>query len=80
VAALDLPTHGVQAATTAAIDTLTRALALKLLERDITVNAVSLEINKPCAPEDVADVIAYLVTDQGHAVTGQVICVDNRQR
>ena len=46
---------------------LTRVFALELRERDITVNAVSLEVGKPCAPDLVADVIAYLLSDQGHA-------------
>ncbi len=71
-------THGVQAASVAAIDTLTRALALELSERDITVNAVSPEVDKPCTPDSVADVIAYLLSDQGHAITGQVIHIENR--
>ena len=38
-----LRTHGVYAATKAPTDVLTRALAVELHERDITVNAVSLE-------------------------------------
>ena len=71
-------THGVQAASAAAIDTLTRALALELSERDITVNAVSPEVDKPCTPDSVADVIAYLLSDQGHAITGQVIHIENQ--
>ncbi len=54
---------------------LTRALALELHERDITVNAVSLEAGRPCAPDRVADVIAYLLSDHGHRITGQVLQV-----
>ena len=54
---------------------LTRALALELHDRDITVNAVSLEAGRPCAPDQVADVIAYLLSDQGHRLTGQVLRV-----
>ncbi len=65
--------HGLYAATKAATDVLTRALALELRERDITVNAVSLEIDRPCAPNQVADVIAYLLSDHGHRITGQVL-------
>ena len=68
-----LRTHGVYAATKASADMLTRALALELHERDITVNAVSLEAGRPCAPDRVADVIAYLLSDQGHRITGQVL-------
>jgi 3-oxoacyl-[acyl-carrier protein] reductase len=70
-----LSTHGLYAATKDATDVLTRALALELHERDITVNAVSLEIDKPCAPNQVADVIAYLLSDHGHRITGQVLRV-----
>jgi len=70
-----LRTHGHYAATKAATDVLTRALALELRERDITVNAVSLEIDRPCAPNQVADVIAYLLSEHGHRITGQVLRV-----
>jgi 3-oxoacyl-[acyl-carrier protein] reductase len=68
-----LRTHGPYAATKAATDVLTRALALELQERNITVNAVSLEIDRPCAPNQVADAIAYLLSDHGHGLTGQVL-------
>ena len=68
-------THGLYTATKAATDVLMRALALELRERDITVNAVSLEIGRPCAPDQVADVIAYLLSDYGHRITGQVLRV-----
>jgi 3-oxoacyl-[acyl-carrier protein] reductase len=70
-----LRTHGLYAATKAITDALTRALALELRERDITVNAVSLAADKPCAPNRVADVIAYLLSDQGQRLTGQVLRV-----
>jgi 3-oxoacyl-[acyl-carrier protein] reductase len=72
-----LPAYGLCAATKAATDVLTRALALELRERDITVNAVSLEVDMPCAPNRVADVIAYLLTHRGHRLTGQVLRVDD---
>ena len=70
-----LRTHGLYAATKAITDALTRALALELRERNITVNAVSLAVDKPCAPNRVADVIAYLLSDQGQHLTGQVLRV-----
>ena len=73
-----LPSYGAHAATAAAIDALTRLLADDLRERDITVNAVSLDVDKPCAPGNVADGIAYLLSDAGHAITGQVIHLDQR--
>jgi 3-oxoacyl-[acyl-carrier protein] reductase len=70
-----LRTHGLYAATKAITDALTRALALELRERNITVNAVSLAADRPCAPNRVADVIAYLLSDQGQRLTGQVLRV-----
>jgi 3-oxoacyl-[acyl-carrier protein] reductase len=70
-----LRTHGLYAATKTPTDVLTRALALELHERNITVNAVSLEADRPCSPNQVTDVIAYLLGEQGHGVTGQVLRV-----
>ena len=70
-----LRTHGLYAATRATTDVLTRALALELRERNITVNAVSLEVHRPCAPNQVADVIVYLLSEHGHGLTGQVLRV-----
>ena len=72
-----LPTYGLYAATKAATDVLTRALALELRERDITVNAVSLEVDMPRAPDRVAGVVAYLLTDRGHRLTGHVLRIDD---
>jgi 3-oxoacyl-[acyl-carrier protein] reductase len=68
-----LRTHGVYAATKASTDVLTRALALELHERSITVNAVSLDARRPCEPHQVAELIAYLLSDQGRRLTGQVL-------
>jgi len=70
-----LRTHGLYAATKAATDVLTRALALELRERNITVNAVALEVHRPCVPDRVADVIAYLLSEHGHCLTGQMLRV-----
>ncbi len=72
---LSLPTYGLYAATKAATDVLTRALALELRERDITVNAVCIEVDTPCAPNRAADVVAYLLSDDGHRLTGHVLRV-----
>jgi 3-oxoacyl-[acyl-carrier protein] reductase len=60
----------------AATDGLTRALAIELRERDITVNAVCVDAGQPCAPSQVAGVVAYLVSDRGHRVTGHVLRAD----
>ena len=70
-----LRTHGFYAATKATTNVLTRALALELRERDITVNVVSPAINGPCLPDRVTDVIVYLLSDAGHRITGQILRV-----
>jgi len=72
---LSLTAYGLYAATKAATDVLTRALAPELRERDITVNAVCIEVDTPCAPHRVADVVAYLLSDHGHRLTGHVLRV-----
>jgi len=72
-----LTTYGLYAAIKATTDGLTRALALELRERNVTVNAVSLEVHRPCAPDRVAEVIAYLLSGHGHRLTGQVLGVGN---
>lgn len=75
-----VPAHGPYATTAAAINALTRALAVDLRERAITVNGVSLDAEKPYAPGRVADVIVFLLSDDGRGITGQVIHVDDRPR
>ena len=72
------PSYGAYATTTAAVHALARNLALELWEREITVNALSLDVNQPCAPESVANVIVFLLSEAGYAITGQVIHVDGR--
>jgi 3-oxoacyl-[acyl-carrier protein] reductase len=73
------PVHGVYAATRAATDVLTRVLALELGARDITVNAVALPTGGPCRPHRIADAVAYLLSAEGHGLTGQVIRLDERE-
>jgi hypothetical protein len=68
-------TYGLYAATKVAPGVLTRAFAFELRERDITVNAVSLGVGMPCAPNRVAGIVAYLLTDRGHRLTGHVLRV-----
>jgi 3-oxoacyl-[acyl-carrier protein] reductase len=55
------------AAARAATHALTRALAVELRGRDITVNAVCIEAGAPCAPNRVADVVACLIGGHGRA-------------
>ena len=74
-----LRTYGVYAATEAITDVLTRALALELRERDITVNAVTTAAHRPCLPDQVADVIAYLLSGHGHRLTGQILHVGDAE-
>ena len=73
VGASALPSYGAYGTTTAGIDALIRMLALDLRERDITVNGVALDVGKPCAPGRAADVIVYLLSDDGHGNTGHVM-------
>jgi hypothetical protein len=35
------------------------------------------QVDKPCAPRKVADLVVQLVSDDGHDLTGQVIAVDD---
>jgi 3-oxoacyl-[acyl-carrier protein] reductase len=74
---LSLTAYGLYTAAKAATDVLTRVLALELRERDITVNAVCIEVDTPCAPHRAADVVAYLLSDDGHRLTGHVLRVDD---
>jgi 3-oxoacyl-[acyl-carrier protein] reductase len=68
--------YGALAAAKASTDALTRVLALELRGRDITVNAVALDIDRPCPAGRVAHTVAYLLSADGHALTGQVIHID----
>ena len=69
------PAHGRSVAATAITDVVTRTLALELRERNVTVNAVSLDVGRPCVPERIADVVAFLLSDRGRRLTGQVLRV-----
>jgi 3-oxoacyl-[acyl-carrier protein] reductase len=73
-----LPDYGGCATASAAVGALTRVLALELRERDITVNGLSLDVARPVAPSQIAEVITYLAGDAGHGITGQVIGLDGR--
>ena len=70
--------YGAYATTAAATDALTRTLALELRDRDITVNGVSLEPDNRRPAGRVADIVAYLLSDAGHGITGEVIHLDDR--
>jgi 3-oxoacyl-[acyl-carrier protein] reductase len=70
--------YGADLVTVAAVEELTRTLARELRDRDISVNCVSLAVGSQPAPARVTDVIAWLLSDSGHGVTGQVIRLDPR--
>ena len=69
-------TYAAYATAAAAVHTLAAMLALDLGERHITVNALSLDVDQPCDPDAVAGVIAYLLSEAGHGITGQVIHIE----
>jgi 3-oxoacyl-[acyl-carrier protein] reductase len=71
---------GVYAAARAVTDVLTRVMALELADHDITVNAVALDVEAPCEPEPIAETVEFLLSPEGHRVTGQVIQVDSPGR
>jgi 3-oxoacyl-[acyl-carrier protein] reductase len=64
---------GSYAAASGAVEAITRALAPELHERDITVNTVVPALTRPATPAGIADVVAFLVSEDGHWVNGQVI-------
>jgi 3-oxoacyl-[acyl-carrier protein] reductase len=70
------PGYAALAAAKAATHALTRVLALELCERDITVNAVSLDVAGRCSPASVAAVVVSLLSADGRGLTGQVIRID----
>jgi 3-oxoacyl-[acyl-carrier protein] reductase len=72
------PTYGGHAMSAAAVDALTCVLASELRDRDVTVNAVSLDVDDPCVPRSVAEVVTYLLGNDARGVTGQVIHLDTR--
>lgn len=77
---LPLPTYAAHVASTAAVNAITRVLARELHERDITVNAVASQPHRPGRPPDIANLVAFLVSQDGHAVNGQVIQADSRRK
>lgn len=61
------------AASEGAVDAITPKLARELNARDITVNAIALEPARCAAPAEIANLVAFLVSEDGHWVNGQVI-------
>ncbi len=61
------------AASEGAADAITPTLARDLSARDITVNAIALGPEHPDIPTKIANLVAFLVSEDGHCVNGQVI-------
>jgi len=98
-ARLAMPAGSVHVASKAAVEAITRCLAVELGARGITVNAVApgatetdiakwqppelreqiinaTALGRIGKPEDIADVIAFLASDQARWITGKTIGVD----
>jgi 3-oxoacyl-[acyl-carrier protein] reductase len=70
---LALPSYAAYAASKGAVDAVTPVLARELSARDITVNAIALGLEHPATPADIANLVAFLVSEDGHWINGQVI-------
>jgi 3-oxoacyl-[acyl-carrier protein] reductase len=70
---LALPTYAAYAASMGAMHAITPVLADELRSHDITVNAIALGLERPGPVADVAELVAFLVGEDGHWVNGQVI-------
>jgi 3-oxoacyl-[acyl-carrier protein] reductase len=70
------PADAASAASKGAVEAMTRVLADELRGRHITVNAVAPGLENPGDPAVIADVVAFLVSDDGRSLNGQVIRVD----
>jgi 3-oxoacyl-[acyl-carrier protein] reductase len=73
-----LPAYGAFATVSAATEALVRVLADELLARNVSVNGVSVVIDRLSALGSVVDLIIYLLGTGGHGVTGQVFRMDGR--
>jgi 3-oxoacyl-[acyl-carrier protein] reductase len=73
VVGLAFPTDAAYAASEGAVEAITPVLARELRGRDITVNAVAPGLERPGTPADIANVVVFLVSEDGHWVNGQVI-------
>jgi 3-oxoacyl-[acyl-carrier protein] reductase len=73
VGGLALPARAAYTASKGAVESVTRVLASELRGRDITVNTVVLELKRAGIAAEIVDVVAFLVSEAGHGVNGQVI-------
>jgi 3-oxoacyl-[acyl-carrier protein] reductase len=70
---LALPSYTAHAASKSTSDAITPVLARQLSARDVTVNATTPALERPGAAADIADLVAFLVSEDGRWVNGQVI-------
>ena len=70
---LALPTGAAGVSSEAAVEAITRVLVGEFREREVTVNAVVLTPERPGTAAELANVVAFLVSEAGHGVNGQVI-------
>lgn len=56
-----------------AAESITRVLAHDLRGRDITLTAIALQRERPGIAAEIVNVVAFLVSQAGHGVNGQVI-------
>jgi len=73
VVGLAWPTRAADAPSHDTAEAITRVVAHELRGRDITVNAVVLELERPGIIAEVVKVVAFLASETGHGVNGQVI-------
>jgi 3-oxoacyl-[acyl-carrier protein] reductase len=70
---LATPTYAAYAASKAAVEAITQVLARELRGRGITVNAVAPGLEPSSTHSDIIDIVAFLVSEDGHRVNGEVI-------
>ena len=67
------PTGAADVTSEAAVEAITRVLVREFREREVTVNAVVLTPERPGTAAEIANVVAFLASEAGHGVNGQVI-------
>ena len=72
------PGYGAYGASKGAVEAMTRVLAHELRGRNITVNAVAPGLEPAVTPADIANLVAFLVSEDGHSINGQVIRIGTR--